>query len=593
MEKQQNRFPLQEYGDRSVLTTWTMSYEQVQKQSQNAAYLLELWGFLDNGELWYELIAACRDLTIDIDVPTWLLETAEDELSFVDVMGLLARYSLVDGKEGTDSYSMHGVLHRWCSSQARNKEWQKLGCLAAELVALRAPFEWKTETWRKRKRIIGHGVYVCSWIVEGRTLSEKQDIETLIQPRTFRRLGNLLSDEDRQRAEHMYQRALAGFEKAWGPDHTETLHTVNNLGILYADLGKLEQAEQMYKRALAGKEKTWGPDHTSTLTAVDNLGRLYKSLDRLKEAEQMYQRALAGYEKAWGPDHTSTLRTVNNLGLLYKDLGKVEQAEQMLQRALAGYEKALGPDHTSTIGIIHNLCNLYKALGKSERAEQMYQRALARYEEACGSDHTETLNTVHCLGNLYISLGKFELAEQMYQRALASFEKTYGPDHKETLGTVNNLGNLYKALGKLEEAEQMYQRALAGYAKAVHPDSLLTFVPALNNMWAFASLRESQGCVDDARHWYLQALLGYEKTFGQEHDKCQALRDNLEALAMDKEEEEEEEKEEEEERGSLDVSTNRSLVVDHISMQSEVDLRTSATKPASKRNRLLRKLRWK
>jgi hypothetical protein len=34
----------------------------------------------------------------------------------------------------------------------------------------------------------------------------------------------------------MFQRALQGYEKAWGPEHRSTLHTANNLGILYKDL---------------------------------------------------------------------------------------------------------------------------------------------------------------------------------------------------------------------------------------------------------------------------------------------------------------------------------------------------------------------
>jgi tetratricopeptide (TPR) repeat protein len=53
----------------------------------------------------------------------------------------------------------------------------------------------------------------------------------------------------------MYVRALAGYEKALGPDHTSTLLTVHNLGLLYADQGKLSEAEQMYQRALVGYEK--------------------------------------------------------------------------------------------------------------------------------------------------------------------------------------------------------------------------------------------------------------------------------------------------------------------------------------------------
>ena len=50
----------------------------------------------------------------------------------------------------------------------------------------------------------------------------------------------------------MYQRAMEGYEKALGRDHTSTLNTVNNLGILYRDQGRLTEAESMYQRALSG-----------------------------------------------------------------------------------------------------------------------------------------------------------------------------------------------------------------------------------------------------------------------------------------------------------------------------------------------------
>ena len=37
----------------------------------------------------------------------------------------------------------------------------------------------------------------------------------------------------------MYERALADYKKALGPEHTSTLDTVNNLGNLYQSQGKL------------------------------------------------------------------------------------------------------------------------------------------------------------------------------------------------------------------------------------------------------------------------------------------------------------------------------------------------------------------
>jgi tetratricopeptide (TPR) repeat protein len=118
----------------------------------------------------------------------------------------------------------------------------------------------------------------------------------------------------------------------------------------------------------------------------------------------------------------------------------------------------------------------------------------------------------------------------MYQQALQGYKKALGPEHTSRLDTVNNLDNLYADLGRLDEAEEMYQRALDGYVKAINPKDLMTYVPALNNMWAFASLHKSQGCVDNARDWYLQALLGYQKAFGPDHDKCKTLRNQLALL---------------------------------------------------------------
>jgi tetratricopeptide (TPR) repeat protein len=78
----------------------------------------------------------------------------------------------------------------------------------------------------------------------------------------------------------------------------------------------LKEAEEMYQRALAGKEKALGPEHTSTLQTVNNLGNLYKNQGKRKEAEEMYQRALAGYGKAPGPDHTKARRLTERLNAL-------------------------------------------------------------------------------------------------------------------------------------------------------------------------------------------------------------------------------------------------------------------------------------
>jgi tetratricopeptide (TPR) repeat protein len=62
----------------------------------------------------------------------------------------------------------------------------------------------------------------------------------------------------------MYQRALAGYKKAFGLDYISIMDTVNNLGALYRAQGKLDKAEETYQRALAGYEKALGLGHHKT-----------------------------------------------------------------------------------------------------------------------------------------------------------------------------------------------------------------------------------------------------------------------------------------------------------------------------------------
>ncbi|KAI9773494.1 MAG: hypothetical protein M1839_002076 [Geoglossum umbratile] len=474
---------LDSYEDRTLYSTWQISFDHVKQQNGLSAKLLCFWAYFDRQDLWLELLQHS-----DSNDPDWVRELTKDELSFHQAVRVLSSHGLVEvdtfSQEINESrgYSIHGCVHTW-TIHVLNHEWDyDLARLAVKFVASHAPGQRDFRPWLTQRRLLQHATR-CLYMFS----------------------NNLVVDD-------------------------ELADECHGLGLLYADQGKPAEAEQMYQRALQGKEKAWGPEHMSTLDTVNNLGNLYADQGKLVEAEQMYQRALQGKEKAWGPEHTSTLKTVHNLGLLYADQGKLVEAERMYQRALQGKEKACGPEHTSTFNTVNNLGLLYADQGKLVEAEQMYQRALQGNEKAWGPEHTLTLDTVNNLGNLYADQGKLVEAEQMYQRALQGFEKAWGPEHTSTLKTVNNLGLLYANQGKLVEAEQMYQQALQGYKQALGTDNIITYVPALNTIWGFGSLLERQADITKARTMYAKASLGYDKVFGPEHRRSQRLRRKICAL---------------------------------------------------------------
>ncbi|KAH8595394.1 hypothetical protein B0O99DRAFT_686812 [Bisporella sp. PMI_857] len=471
--------PLQDYPDRSVWTTWAISYDDIRETHVAAANLLLLWAFLDRKDLWYGLFAAACDASTNIasSLSEWMGDIASNELEFTKAVRLLRNYSLIEDVTDAGGYATHPVAHRWAYYSQGEGPRPRLAQLAVIVVGCAVPHSSSQDYSTMQRRLLPHAQACSRWIEINKTglssISHKGE--------SIENQGKL------GEAEEMYQRALQGFEKALGAEHASILETVHNLGVLYADQGKLGDAEKMYQRALQGKEKALGAEHTSTLNTVNSLGVLYKDRGKLGDAEEMYQRALQGYKKALGAEHTFTLNTINNLGMLYADQGKLGDAEKMYQRALQGKEKALGAEHTFTLNTVNNLGALYKDQGKLGDAEKMYQRALQGYEKMLGAEHTFTLNT------------------------------------------VNNLGNLYKDQGKLGDAEKMYQRALQGYEKALGA-RFETYLPALNTIWGLASLFKRQGDLSKARVMYLKALHGYEKAVGPDHPRSKSLRDGLRAL---------------------------------------------------------------
>ena len=111
---------------------------------------------------------------------------------------------------------------------------------------------------------------------------------------------------------------LAALEEAkqFGDEDVRLATCLNNLALLYNTQGQYGQAEPYYQRALAIYEKALGPDHPNIATSFNNLALLYNTQGKYALAEPLYLRALAILEKALGPEHPNVASGLEN----YADL---------------------------------------------------------------------------------------------------------------------------------------------------------------------------------------------------------------------------------------------------------------------------------
>ena len=104
-----------------------------------------------------------------------------------------------------------------------------------------------------------------------------EHIDTL---RSMTELARLFSDHYKYgEASHWERQVLETKKRLLGAEHPETLESMMNLA-RYAE--KSVDAEMMYQQALDGYEKIFGPDHTITISAAKKLSDLY--MQRLSTA---------------------------------------------------------------------------------------------------------------------------------------------------------------------------------------------------------------------------------------------------------------------------------------------------------------------
>lgn len=578
--------PLQDYPDRSVWTTWTISYQAIRDKHEHTANLLLLWSFLDNKDLWYGLFADACEASAGAKkmLSAWVGEIASSRLAFGQAMRLLRNYSLVEAVEATNSYATHPVVHRWAYHYHGKHFECRLGHLAMALVAWAVPDQSARDYWIVQRRLVRPAQASLLWIIGNETCGKAgndrkhacafEDSESQrVLLEAYDLLGGLWRCEGKlTKAEQMYERAFRWKEKAFGLQHLSTLKTISalgslckeqgrltdaerllkraldgygiyepgnivqlktigNLGLLYKEQGRLADAERIYMQALQEFKRLLGPEHPSMLLAFNNLAILYKIQGKLVDAERMHKSALEGKEKALGLAHPSTLQSIDGLAVLYVNQDRLAEAEKMYEQALHGKEKALGSEHPSTLQTIGNIGNLYHRQGKLTDAERMLRRAMQGFNNVLGHEHPSTLNTMHNLGNLSRDQGRLVEAELCLDEVLQRRTEALGLTHVSTLETVNSLGFLYAEQGRLAEAQKMYERALQGYEEAPVDANVRHHLPALTTLENIGDLCKQRGNNAEAQQAYLRALPRLQSVFGLSSKRCAQLKAKMYAVS--------------------------------------------------------------
>ena len=489
---------------KTVATTWSLNFEQVEQTSNAAIDLLYVSAFLNPYRIPLKLIAQGANELGPV-LSESLANIESNPLALDEVLDPLNKYSLISRDPVSPTYSIHRMVQAVLKDRMDNDIQRKWAECTIKAVDKAFP-DVEFKTWNVCEDMIPHAK-TCLELIE------KSNFEFQEAARLLNKAGNYLKARVLYgEAKRFLEHALGIRKKVLGEDNLDLAETFNDLAGLYRTQGKYKEAEEYYDNALAIRKEVLGEDDSDLAETFNDLAGLYKYQGKYKEAEEYYDNALA-IRKKLGEDNPDLAGTFNELAALYQDQCKYEKAEEFYNTALDIYKKVLGEDDPNLAATLNNLAGLYRIQGKYGKAEEFYNTALNIKKKVLGVDDPDLAATFNNLGLLYNVQGKYEKAEEFFNTALDSTKKVFGDDHPNLATTIDNLGSLYKDQDKYEKAEEFYNTALNIEKKVLgddHPDIAKT----LGNL---GSLYYDQGETFKAKTHLKQAIEIVESSFGKEN----------------------------------------------------------------------------
>ena len=203
-----------------------------------------------------------------------------------------------------------------------------------------------------------------------------------------------------------------------GPQHPDTLRSMNALAETFFRQGDFDKALKLQSETLAITSGVLGPEHPYTLDVTNNMAETLRAQKDWADAGKLLEPTLEIARCVLGRQHPSTARYMNNLALTLQATGDLSKARNLLERVLVIWCRLLGPEHLDTLAALSNLALTLQAEGNLSKARRLEEDILNVVRRLLGREHPRTSNAAYCLLSTLILLKDRETAKAILQSDL-------------------------------------------------------------------------------------------------------------------------------------------------------------------------------
>ena len=252
--------------------------------------------------------------------------------------------------------------------------------------------------------------------------------------------------------------------------------------------GAYRSAEALYRRQGQVLREILGPEHPETLTSMNNLAETLRAQGDLAGARKLEEEALEILRRVLGPEHLATLASMNNLASTLQAQGDLAGARKLHQETLEIRRRVLGPEHPDTLTSMNNLALTLRTQGDLAASRKLHEEELQICRRVLGPEHPETLTSTNNLGLTLRAQGDLAGARKLHEETLEIRRRVLGPEHPDTLTSMNNLAATLHAQGYLAGARKLQEQVIEILRRVLGPEHPDASISAWNLFCTLAQL---------------------------------------------------------------------------------------------------------
>jgi Tetratricopeptide repeat len=548
------------YG-KTVATTWTLAFGQLEKYAPDAISLLRLVAYCAPEAIPLRLLlqpgprlGRLPPRMAVMRVALTLLPLLQDPLAAKDAIAALRQYSLISSA-ADGQVSVHRLVQAVTVDQMPAKlagAWRRVAAavieaalpsdpgrpdawpdLAALLPHTQAALTMDSGGMRRVTQYLGHsGNYVAA-----RDLS-RAVLEVRVRTHGPKRKQTLYARDDLARwsgyagdpvaARDEYTALLPLYKQVFGPEHPDTLGVRASLARWTGEAGDPALARDEYTALLPLEERVLGPEQRGTLGARANLAFWTGNAGDPVAARDQYSALVPLCERVLGPEHPYTLGVRSNLARWTGYAGDPVAARDRHAALVPLCERVLGPEHPDTLTARESLAFWIGEAGDAAGACDEYAALLPVRQRVSGPEHPDTLGVRASLARWTGYASDPVAARDEFAALMPLYERVLGPEHPYTLTARANLAFWTGEAGDPVAARDVFATLLPIRERVSgpeHPDTLT----ARHNL---AYLTGEAGDPAAARDQFAALVPIRERVLGAEHPETLKARNNLAFWAM-------------------------------------------------------------